>query len=423
MSTRPLYERDLPDVLDDLAVGPYPDYLEGVLAVTAHRRQRPRWASAERWLPMDLALRRASARPAPWRALAILAILAVLIALAVATVGTRHRLPAPFGPAANGPIPFATGGDIFLGDPVTGQTRALVTGATWDWEPMFSRDGSLIAFMRGTSESNPQQRVAVMHADGSDIRLLGEPLALKAWTWTPDDRLVVVAQDQSGLIVLDPAHPDAPPVRFADDLAVDSPTSRPGTGDILFYGKDADGLIGLYVMHADGTGRHVIVGPRPTNAERWDLLFAKYSPDGSRIAIPHWDDAAGHLAIWITDPEGKVSRDIVGPPEFWYWGDPAWSNDGTRLAIGRQRDTTDGSDPVKPIGIVDAATGEVLRETGPSLGSSGAPTEWSPDDSSVLLLHLDPAGVGSQLLDPGGGPARRLPWATDTTPNFQRLAP
>ena len=27
---------------------------------------------------------------------------------------------------------------------------------------------------------DPQQRVAVMHADGSDIRLLGEPLALKA---------------------------------------------------------------------------------------------------------------------------------------------------------------------------------------------------------------------------------------------------
>ena len=176
-------------------------------------------------------------------------------------------------------------------------------------------------------------------------------------------------------------------------------------------------------MHADGTGRHVIVGPRPTTAERWDLLFAKYSPDGSRLAIPHWDDAAGHLAIWITDPEGKVSRDIVGPPEFWYWGDPAWSNDGTRLAIGRQRDTTDGSDPVEAIGIVDAATGEVLRETGPSLGSSGAPTEWSPDDSSVLLLHLDPAGVGSQSARP-----RRWSRATPSVghgydPNFQRLAP
>jgi Tol biopolymer transport system component len=206
-------------------------------------------------------------------------------------------------------------------------------------------------------------------------------------------------------------------------VAVDSPTTRPGTGDILFYGKGADGLIGLYVMQPDGTGRHPVVPPHPTSTERWDLLFAKYSPDGSRIAIPHWDDAAGHLAIWITDPEGKEILDIVGPPEFWYWGDPAWSNDGTRLAIDRQRDTTDGSDPSKPIGIVDASTGKLLRETGPSLGSSGAPTEWSPDDTSVLLLHLDPNGVGSQLLDPFGGPARRLPWTTDTTPNFQRLAP
>jgi len=423
MTTRRLYERDLPDVLDDLAAGPYPEYLDHVLAVTATRRQRPRWMALERWLPMDLALHRESARSVPWRALAVVALLLILVAFAVATVGQRHPLPAPFGPAANGPIPYATGGDIYLGDPVTGQTRALVTGATWDWEPMFSRDGSLIAFVRQTSETDTQQRIAVMRADGSDVRMLSEPLTLKAWTWTADDRLIVAAQDHDGLFVFDPAHPDAQPVAMATDLAVDTPTIRPGTGDILFYGKGADGLIGLYVMAADGTGRHAIVGPRSTQAERWDLIWAKYAPDGSRIAIPHWDDAAGHLAIWITDPEGKVVRDIVGPPEFWYWGDPAWSNDGTRLAVGRQRDTSDGSDPTKPIGIVDATTGAFLRETGPSLGSSGAPTEWAPDDTSILLLHLDPDGVGSQILDPAGGPARRLPWTTDTTPNFQRRAP
>jgi hypothetical protein len=422
MTTRRLYERDLPDVLDDLAVGPYPDYLDNVLAVTAHRRQRPRWMALERWLPMDLALRRESAPRVPWRALAVVALLLILLAVAMATVGQRHRLPAPFGPAANGPIPFASGGDIYLGDPVTGQSRVLLAGPAWDAEPMFSRDGSLIAFIRAPS-ADDLPRIAVMNADGSGIRLLGDPLTLKAWTWTPDDRLVVVAEARSGLFIFDPAHPDAPPLHLAEDLAVDSPTTRPGTGDILIYGKSSDGDIGLYVMHADGSDRHPIVGPRPTGAERWDLILAKYSPDGSRIAIPHWDDAKGHLAIWITDPEGVVQEDLFGPPGFWYWGDPAWSNDGTRLAIGRELDTQDGSDPVRPTAIVDPDTGVVLHETGPSLGTFGAPLEWAPDDTSVLLLHLDPNGVGSQLLDPDGGPARRLSWTTDTTPDFQRLAP
>jgi len=33
----------LPPVLDDLARGSYPDYIDDVLAGTGHRRQRPAW--------------------------------------------------------------------------------------------------------------------------------------------------------------------------------------------------------------------------------------------------------------------------------------------------------------------------------------------------------------------------------------------
>ena len=103
-------------------------------------------------------------------------------------------------------------------------------------------------------------------------------------------------------------------------------------------------------------------------------------------------------------------------------GRPAWSNDGTRLAINRIRDTADGTDPVKPIGIVDVASGDMM-ETGPSLGTDGGWVEWAPDDTAVLLVHIDPHGGGPALLDPAGGPPRPLPWDAATYPNFQRLAP
>ena len=53
-------ERNLPDILADLAVGPSPDYLNDVLATTARRRQRPAWTFLERWLPMT-----ALTRPTP----------------------------------------------------------------------------------------------------------------------------------------------------------------------------------------------------------------------------------------------------------------------------------------------------------------------------------------------------------------------
>ena len=61
------FERELPLALRDVA-GPHsPDYLTDILGRTAHTRQRPAWASLERWLPMDLATPRAATARVPWR--------------------------------------------------------------------------------------------------------------------------------------------------------------------------------------------------------------------------------------------------------------------------------------------------------------------------------------------------------------------
>src|SRR3954453_1269293 len=112
-----------------------------------------------------------------------------------------------------------------------------------------------------------------------------------------------------------------------------------------------------------------------------------------------------------------IQQDLVGPAEFRERGDPLRSNDGTRIAIDRIRDTADGSDPVKPIGIVDAARGSSsLIETGPSLGTEGGLVEWAPDDTALYLVRLDASTGGPELLDPTGGPSSPLPWTTPTGP-------
>ena len=57
-------------ILGDLAMGPYPDYIDDVLATTAQRRQRPAWTFPERWLPMvDIARQPVFAPRIPWRAI------------------------------------------------------------------------------------------------------------------------------------------------------------------------------------------------------------------------------------------------------------------------------------------------------------------------------------------------------------------
>src|SRR4051812_47173835 len=73
-------------------------------------------------------------------AIAVL-LLALALVFALAFAGSRTRLPAPFGPAANGAMIFDRDGDIQLFDVTTGHEEALVAGADHDKSPQWSRDG------------------------------------------------------------------------------------------------------------------------------------------------------------------------------------------------------------------------------------------------------------------------------------------
>ena len=84
MTAEQRLERDLPQILGDLSIAPYPDYIDDVLATTAQRRQRPAWTFPERWLPMDLVTERVRTPRLPWRAIGVLAMIALLLATGTA---------------------------------------------------------------------------------------------------------------------------------------------------------------------------------------------------------------------------------------------------------------------------------------------------------------------------------------------------
>src|SRR5262245_65871528 len=91
--------------LDELAEPLFADYLDEVLAVTSHRRQRPAWTFPGRWIPMvDIAQRPAFAPALPWRAILLVAALLLAAVVGLLVVGSANRVPTPFGPARNGLI-------------------------------------------------------------------------------------------------------------------------------------------------------------------------------------------------------------------------------------------------------------------------------------------------------------------------------
>src|SRR5215210_6578343 len=124
-------ERRLPELIDEVAAASIPDYFDDMLRQTARARQRPAWSSLERWIPMGAIARPLPVRPVPWRAILLVALIGLLAAASLIYVGSRQRVPAPFGPARNGALTIGTAdGDLVTVDLSTGNTTPLITGPT-----------------------------------------------------------------------------------------------------------------------------------------------------------------------------------------------------------------------------------------------------------------------------------------------------
>lgn len=143
-------ERDLTAWLDATAAPRTPDYVDSLLTRTASTRQRSEWTFPERWIPMSvITLARETFKPLPFRTIGLMAVLALLIALAVSMlVGSQPRLPAPYGPAANGLIAYADRGDIYAVHPTKMALKRLVTGPEVDVRPRWSLNGTQLVFER-----------------------------------------------------------------------------------------------------------------------------------------------------------------------------------------------------------------------------------------------------------------------------------
>src|SRR3954447_20019167 len=132
MTARNDFNGVLSDWLDDQAGRGAPDYLDEILVRTTRTRQRPRWSSLERWLPVNLTATRISViRPLHLRTIAIVLVAAaLLVAVLALAVGSRRPVPPPFGLAANGVITSWTAGDVFVSNADGSGLHPLIAGAT-----------------------------------------------------------------------------------------------------------------------------------------------------------------------------------------------------------------------------------------------------------------------------------------------------
>ena len=423
MSAERRLEHDLPEILGDLARGRYPDYIDDVLASTAELRQDRAWT-----FPVAARL--------PWRAMAIvLVLIALLLAAVIAlSLGTRTRLPAPYGLARNGLVAYDADGDIFTSDPVSGVATAIVTGKGLDLGPRFSLDGTHVVFERRLVSGSGQLYVA--RSDGTQLTLvtpepilltrtwLGEPV--EAYQFSPDGRSILIASTEGRKTGISIARADGSGVTPLDvGMQASQPSYRPpDAAEILFVAAGAAGQgHGVFAVDPSTGVVRTIIAP----SSDFDLSRATWSPDGARIAYWAWDthqevDISARTHVVLAD--GTGDHEIAKPADAVWDAGSDWSNDGQRLIVARGY--TNGYEDIRAA-VVPAdgsSPGIEIRQLRRLVGSCCAAWLWSPDDTMVLMTPSGLVGDPLQqvLIDPVAGTSRDAPWQTTSDPAWQRLA-
>ena len=364
------FDRELPDLLEQLAPRAVPDYRDDIVRQTARMRQRPAWTFPERWLPVSVITSRAlAAPPVRWRVVGLVALLLLALAAGLVLVaGSQRHLPAPFGPAANGLVAYSKGGDIFTVDPATGTRRAIVTGATTDEGPKYSPDGTRLAFLRTTGTGSV---IVLADADGHNqvvVSMAPLPAGLSYLVagWSIDRR--GDQRQRRHRVALDRRyrgrhHPEGRrcrhrlrggPVAPAGRTAADGHRASVGWARFALVSAVDDAVELLVTPDGDPGG-----GLRPGG----------WSPDGRRFVY-----AAQDGQVYVLDMQGL--RDVLVQPSIAEDGTgyPRFSNDGRRVLM---MEHTNGDPTWLSVAPSDGGA-PAIRVSDIYSGGIGTHYQWAP---------------------------------------------
>src|SRR5215211_2660837 len=255
-------------------------------------------------------------------------------------------------PGTNGKIAFQSNKHVAAGEIYTitpGGTATRITVSNGSSDPAYSPDGSRIAFI---SPSRTNYEITVMNADGTGRRqITSTSVAEQEPVWSPDGSRIAYASssfDVDGQTDLEiwaiNADGSGRTQLTSNSLADTQPAWSPDGSKIAFE-RSGD----IYVMDADGSNQTNITPNSPpgcsSNCYQGADSDPAWSPDGTKIAYVHGYGppenpfAAGGLPnIWTMDPDGSNKTNLSNTNSR-SDTEPAWSPDGTQIAMVGATDT------------------------------------------------------------------------------------
>jgi Tol biopolymer transport system component len=208
-------------------------------------------------------------------------------------------------------------------------TRPLTTppDRSYDYGPIFSPDGSTVAFVRGSVAGVVADLFVVPAVGGEAKRLTFDNSAIFGPpAWTPDSRQIVFSSSRRGLHNLWRIPVSGGTPRPVTGVVTASHPSISRKGDLAYLQQlSNDNIWRVHLKdetHSQGPPTAVI-------SAKWQNSRPHFSADGKRIAFE--SDRSGYSEIWDCDSEGLNCGQLTSLRGV--AGAARWSPDGRHVAF------------------------------------------------------------------------------------------
>ena len=214
--------------------------------------------------------------------------------------------------------------------PDADSVQALTDPPLWstgDTSPVFSPDGSRIAFVRGTV--NGVEDLFVVPVEGGDpTRVTNDSSTIRGLAWSPDGESLIYASQRGGVSGLWRVDADggAPSlVRTASEGTVFSHPTVSGTS--LAYTQES---AQSDIWRLRRSSRYAAFQSEPVTSSTQEDKYPTISPSGDRLAFV--SERSGQPEVWVSAMNGSAASQVssLEGPDI---RSVAWSSDGTQICF------------------------------------------------------------------------------------------
>jgi Tol biopolymer transport system component/DNA-binding winged helix-turn-helix (wHTH) protein len=226
-------------------------------------------------------------------------------------------------------------GELRIYDTESKQTRVVTTAESGDIQPVFSPDGSKIAFQKKIGSNT---EICLINLDGSDlVNLTQNPARDITPHFSPDGSKILFATNRGGdtglfqSYVMNADGSDQRRAYLRDGFVFSSTWMPDGIQILLGVDVSNAGDVDIFRTSIDDPS----LSERLTFHKKWDAQ-PEASPDGTKIAFA--SNADGNWEVYLMNSDGTGRFRLTRNAAF-DWS-PRWSPDGTKLLLNSNRSGT-----------------------------------------------------------------------------------